>query len=73
MGLWLLLYRMQITPFLWDPINKTLETLFNRKIRKGMLAGLWANHVRLYTMPQLRDPVRKAGFEIEAERAFYPL
>ncbi len=57
-------------PFLWDPINKTLETIFNRKIRKGPLAGIWANHVRLYTMPELRRPVRAAGFTIEAERAF---
>ncbi|CAG0978846.1 partial demethylmenaquinone methyltransferase / 2-methoxy-6-polyprenyl-1,4-benzoquinol methylase, partial [Anaerolineae bacterium] len=36
-------------PFWWDPINKTLETLFHRPIRKGMFAGIWANHVRLYT------------------------
>jgi SAM-dependent methyltransferase len=57
-------------PFLWDPINKTLETLFNTKIRSGPLAGIWANHVRLYTMPELRRPVIGAGFEIEAERAF---
>lgn len=57
-------------PFWWDPINKTLETLFNTKIRRGPLAGIWANHVRLYTMPQLRHPVVKAGFHIEAERAF---
>lgn len=57
-------------PFLWDPINKTLETVFNRKIRRGPLAGIWANHVRLYTMPELRQPVVAAGFKIEAERAF---
>ena len=57
-------------PFLWDPINKTLETLFNTKIRKGPLAGIWANHVRLYTMPELRRPVLQSGFDIEAERAF---
>ncbi len=57
-------------PLLWDPINKTLETLFNTKIRRGPLSGIWANHVRLYTMPELRRPVTQAGFEIEAERAF---
>ncbi len=57
-------------PFLWDPINKTLEALFDTKIRRGPLAGIWANHVRLYTMPELRRPVTAAGFEIEAERAF---
>lgn len=57
-------------PFWWDPINKTLEKLFNTKIRKGMLAGIWANHVRLYTLPDLRHAVLAAGFEIAAERAF---
>lgn len=57
-------------PFWWDPINKTLETFFKRKIRRGPLAGIWANHVRLYTLPELREPVQAAGFMIEAERAF---
>lgn len=57
-------------PFLWDPINRTLETLFGTHIQHGMFAGIWANHVRLYTMPQLRDQVLRAGYEIEDERRF---
>ncbi|NWG17495.1 MAG: class I SAM-dependent methyltransferase [Chloroflexi bacterium] len=57
-------------PFWWDPINKTLETLFNRHIGRGPLAGIWANHVRLYTMEHLRASVLAAGFIIEEERAF---
>lgn len=57
-------------PFWWDPINKTLETLFNWHISDGVLAGIWANHVRLYTPSQLHDAVQSAGFEIEDERAF---
>ena len=57
-------------PFLWDPINKTLETLFNRHIQHGVLAGIWANHVRLYKPDQLRDVVLSAGFVVEDERAF---
>lgn len=57
-------------PFWWDPINKTLETLFRTKIRRGPLAGIWANHVRLYTREQLRTAVERAGFAVEAERAF---
>jgi SAM-dependent methyltransferase len=57
-------------PFWWDPINKTLETLLDTKIRRGPLAGIWANHVRLYTLPDLRAAVQAAGFQIEAERAF---
>jgi SAM-dependent methyltransferase len=57
-------------PFWWDPINKTLETLFDTHIQHGMFAGIWANHVRLYTMPQLRDQVLRSGFIIEEERRF---
>jgi SAM-dependent methyltransferase len=57
-------------PFLWDPINKTLETIFHTKIRRGPLAGIWANHVRLYERDGLRRAVEAAGFVVEAERAF---
>jgi len=57
-------------PFWWDPINKTLETLFNTHIQRGLFAGLWANHVRLYTKVQLRQAIHSAGLEVVAERAF---
>jgi ubiquinone/menaquinone biosynthesis C-methylase UbiE len=57
-------------PFTWDPINRTLETLFGTHISHGPFAGIWANHVRLYTMPELRRQVADAGFEIEDERSF---
>ncbi len=57
-------------PFWWDPINKTLETVFHTHIGKGTFAGIWANHVRLYTAQQLRDSVLAAGFKVEEERAF---
>jgi SAM-dependent methyltransferase len=57
-------------PFWWDPINKTLETLFNTHIQHGPLAGIWANHIRLYTRELLRKSVLQAGFQIEEERAF---
>lgn len=57
-------------PFWWDPINKTLETLFDTHISHGPFAGLWANHVRLYTRRELREAAIASGFEIEEERAF---
>ena len=57
-------------PFLWDPINKTLERLFNRHIQHGVFAGIWANHVRLYEPETLREVIVSVGFEIEDERAF---
>jgi len=56
-------------PFMWDPINKLLELAFNRHIQRGPLAGIWANHVRLYTPSQLRRAVSNAGFRIEEERS----
>jgi len=56
-------------PLFWDPINKVLEGLFNWHIKRGPLAGIWANHVRLYTASQLRGAVEKAGFHIEEERS----
>lgn len=57
-------------PFWWDPINKTLETLFDAPIRRGLLAGIWANHVRLYERSQLRRVAEEAGLEVLAERSF---
>ncbi len=57
-------------PFLWDPINWTLERVFGTHIARGPLAGIWANHVRLYRREQLRAAVEAAGFAVEAERAF---
>lgn len=57
-------------PFWWDPINKTLETLLNTHISEGPLAGLWANHHRLYERDQLREAATTAGFVVEEERAF---
>lgn len=57
-------------PFWWDPVNKSLETIFHTHIRSGVLAGIWANHVRLYTPGQLRQAVTRAGLEITAERGF---
>jgi len=57
-------------PFWWDPINKTLESVFHTHIGQGPLAGLWANHVRLYTADELRQAALDAGFVVEEERAF---
>ncbi|MBN2472414.1 MAG: class I SAM-dependent methyltransferase, partial [Anaerolineae bacterium] len=57
-------------PFLWDPINRTLETVLGTHIQHGPLAGIWANHVRLYERNQLRSAVEQADFVVEQERAF---
>jgi SAM-dependent methyltransferase len=57
-------------PFWWDPINKTLETVFKTHIQHGTFAGIWANHVRLYTPNELRSSLEMAGFKVEEERSF---
>ncbi|MEA2604347.1 MAG: hypothetical protein QOF89_5339 [Acidobacteriota bacterium] len=57
-------------PFWWDPINKTLETVFGTHIGRGSLAGIWAFHVRLYTPEKLREGALAAGFQVEEERSF---
>lgn len=53
-------------PFWWDPINKTLEALTGRHVPSGIwwLAGIWADHVRLYTAAELERVLRTAGFEV---------
>ena len=54
-------------PLLWDPINKSLEALGLRPIRRaGPIAGLWSNHWRLYRPGDLRDVIEGAGFQVEA-------
>lgn len=57
-------------PFWWDPINKTLEGVLRTHIQNGPLAGIWANHQRLYYPQEIKSLVERAGFQI---RAFYPI
>jgi glycosyltransferase involved in cell wall biosynthesis/ubiquinone/menaquinone biosynthesis C-methylase UbiE len=53
-------------PFLWDPINKTIEALGRRPIRNaGPITGLWSNHWRLYKPSDLHDVISSAGLQIE--------
>jgi hypothetical protein len=53
-------------PVLWDPVNKAIEAIGLRPIRRpGLIAGLWSNHWRLYTPAQLRDVIGSAGFQID--------
>lgn len=55
-------------PFWWDPLNRTLETLFGQPIRTGPLAGIWANHHRLYRPEEVIEVLREAGFSVEDVR-----
>ena len=54
-------------PFLWDPLNWILMKFFNTHIPKDIwwLAGIWADHERLYTEKGLRRLVEKAELKTE--------
>jgi len=52
-------------PFCWDPINYALEALFRGPIRTGSLAGIWANHWRLYRPAEVVEVLEGAGFAVE--------
>lgn len=53
-------------PFFWDPLNFTLERVFQRHVPSDIwwLAGIWAGHQRLYREKELTDKLRYAGFEV---------
>lgn len=54
-------------PFFWDPLNWLLERIFNCHIPAHIwwLAGLWADHQRLYNKDDLKTKLTQAGFKIE--------
>jgi len=54
-------------PFLWDPLNCVLERFLGKHIPSNIwwLAGIWADHVRLYNEKELRDKMKKKGFKVE--------
>ena len=54
-------------PFMWDPLNWMLERVFGTHVPSHIwwLAGIWADHVRLYTAPELSRRVRSAGFTLD--------
>lgn len=56
-------------PFFWDPINWTLQHLFNTHIEKGFWAGIWNQHTRLYRKEQIEKIIKNSGFQIERSEA----
>lgn len=57
-------------PFFWDPLNYLLIKLFNKHINKSIwwLAGIWADHERLYSKATLLNLLNKTGFKTNAFR-----
>ena len=54
-------------PLLWDPLNWFLERIFGKHISSNLwwLAGIWADHKRLYDKENLDKKIKKAGLKIE--------
>ncbi len=63
-GLLLISVPHQNFPFLWDPLNWVLERAFGTHVPAHIwwLAGIWADHVRLYTAAELSSRTHAAGF-----------
>ncbi len=52
-------------PFLWDPINRTRESLGVAPMRSaGPITGQWSNHERLYLPAELQAVAERAGFMV---------
>lgn len=65
-GLLLLSVPHQRYPLLWDPLNWILERAFGTHVPAHIwwLAGIWADHVRLYAAAEIARTVQAAGFEL---------
>lgn len=59
-------------PLFWDPINWILMNFFNKHINKNIwwLAGMWADHVRLYSHEDILKKVKKHNFVINQVKHF---
>lgn len=66
-GLLLLSVPHRRYPFLWDPLNWVLERGFGTHVPAHIwwLAGIWADHVRLYSAAAISRGLHAAGFVIE--------
>ncbi|OGK15191.1 hypothetical protein A2690_00230 [Candidatus Roizmanbacteria bacterium RIFCSPHIGHO2_01_FULL_39_12b] len=53
-------------PFFWDPINFILMKLFNTHVPKHIwwLAGIWADHKKLYKEEEIKDLLSKKKFKV---------
>lgn len=50
-------------PFFWDPINWLLQRTLKIHIKNGFWAGIWNQHLRLYSLEKLRAVLEKSGYK----------
>lgn len=55
-------------PLAWDPVNKILEATLGTHVQHGPLAGIWANHVRLYSLEDIVTLTADCGLEVDEVR-----
>lgn len=51
-------------PFMWDPINWLLEKITGKHIKQGFWAGIWSNHLRLYSSDQIKKTLKESKFSL---------
>lgn len=53
-------------PIFWDPLNWFLMKFFKTHVKKDIwwLAGIWADHERLYTVESLHSLIKNSGYKI---------
>lgn len=56
-------------PFLWDPLNRILESFWGTHVKSGFWAGLWNMHIRLYKPQQIKKVMQKAGFKLRVVKS----
>lgn len=56
-------------PLLWDPVNWIRDHTGNKHFEKGVFAGIWTNHIRLYKPNEITSVVKKAKFTIISSEA----
>ncbi len=54
---------------MWDPLNYVLQNIFRTHIKSGFFAGIWNQHIRLYTIDNLVEKCFSANFMIEKIKA----
>src|SRR3990167_3457337 len=50
-------------PFFWDPINWVLQRTLKIHIKSGFWAGIWNQHLRLYTDKIVNSVLKESGFK----------
>lgn len=53
-------------PFLWDPVNWTLQHIFGTHIERGFWAGIWNQHTRMYKKDQVERLIKSVGFKMSS-------